>query len=194
MVVGADTMSAITNYDDRNTCVLFGDAAGAVLLEPATHPDQGIEDFKLHLDGSGAPYLSIPAGGSIQPASHNTVDRKLHYVRQDGKKVFKEAVKRMKTVANYLMEKNDLGVQDIKLFIPHQANKRIIDAVAKSLCLTREQVCINIFKYGNTTAATIPLAMSEAYQNKMMQKGDRIILAAFGAGFTWGGVLLKWAI
>ncbi len=194
MIIGADTMSAIINFEDRNTGVLFGDAAGAALLEPTTNPDQGIEDFQLHLDGSGAPFLSIPAGGSIQPASHDTVDKKLHYVRQDGKKVFKEAVKGMKTVAGSLLEKNGLNVQDIKLFIPHQANKRIIDAVANSLCLTREQVCINIVKYGNTTAATIPLAMSEAYQNKMMQKGDRIILVAFGAGFTWGGVLLKWAI
>ena len=194
MVVGADTMSTIINFEDRDTCVLFGDAAGAVLLEPATHPDWGIEDFELHLDGSGAPYLCIPAGGSLQPASHATVDRKLHYVHQDGKKVFKGAVKGMKTVAASLLEKNGLTIQDIKLFIPHQANKRIIDAVANSLNLTREQVCINIFKYGNTTSATIPLAMSEAYQNKMMQKGDRIILTAFGAGFTWGGVLLKWAI
>ncbi len=194
MVIGADTMSAITNYEDRNTCILFGDAAGAVLLEPATHSDWGIEDFELHLDGSGAPYLSIPAGGSIQPASHDTVDKKLHYVHQDGKKVFREAVKGMKTVVGSLLEKNSLTVQDIKLFIPHQANKRIIDAIATSLNLPREQVFINISKYGNTTAATIPLAMSEAYQNKMMQKGDRIILAAFGAGFTWGGVLLKWAL
>jgi len=194
MVVGADTMSTIINFEDRDTCVLFGDAAGAVLLEPTNHPDQGIEDFELHLNGTGAPYLRIPAGGSLQPASHDTVDRKLHYVQQDGKKVFKGAVKGMKTVAGSLLEKNGLTVKDIKLFIPHQANKRIIDAVANSLCLTREQVCINISKYGNTTSATIPLAMSEAYQNKMMQKGDRIILTAFGAGFTWGGVLLKWAL
>jgi len=194
MVIGADTMSAFINFKDRNTSVLFGDAAGAVLLEPATHPDQGIEDFELHLDGSGASYLNIPAGGSLQPASHATVDGNLHYVHQDGKKVFKEAIKGMKTVAASLLGKNSLTIQDIKLFIPHQANKRIIDAVAKSLKLTREQVCINIFKYGNTTSATIPLAMSEAYQNKMMQKGDRILLTAFGAGFTWGGVLLKWAI
>jgi len=194
MVVGADTMSAFINFEDRNTSVLFGDGAGAVLLEPTTDPELGIEDFELHLNGDGAPYLHIPAGGSLQPASHDTVDRKLHYVHQDGKKVFKEAIKGMKTVAGSLLKKNGLTVQEIKLFIPHQANKRIIDAVANSLKLVGEQVCINIFKYGNTTSATIPLAMSEAYQNKMMQKGDRILLTAFGAGFTWGGVLLKWAI
>ncbi len=194
LVIGTDAMSAIIDYEDRNTCILFGDAAGAVLLEPTNNPDWGIEDFELHLDGSGAPYLCVPAGGSLQPASLDTVAKKLHYVRQDGKKVFKEAVKGMKKVVSSLLVKNGVDAQDIKLFIPHQANKRIIDAVANSLNLNSEQVYINIFKYGNTTSATIPMAMSEAYLDKMMQKGDRIILGAFGAGFTWGGVFLKWAI
>lgn len=194
MVIGADVMSAITDYEDRNTCILFGDAAGVVLLEPTDHPDQGIEDFELHLNGHGAPFLSIPGGGSLQPASHETVDQRLHYVRQDGKRVFKEAVKGMKTVVESLLKKNNVDARDIKLFIPHQANKRIIDAVASALNLTSEQVYINIQRYGNTTAATIPMAMSEAYQEKIMQKGDRIVLGAFGAGFTWGGILLKWAL
>ncbi len=194
MVIGADVMSAITDYEDRNTCILFGDAAGVVLLEPTDRLDRGIEDFELHLNGAGAPFLSIPGGGSLQPASHETVDQRLHYVRQDGKRVFKEAVKGMKTVVESLLQKNNVDARDIKLFIPHQANKRIIDAVASALNLAPEQVYINIQRYGNTTAATIPMAMSEAYQEKIMQKGDRIVLGAFGAGFTWGGILLQWAL
>lgn len=194
LVIGADKMSAITNYEDRTTCVLFGDAAGAVLLEPSEEYGLGIEDFILHLDGSGAESLKIEAGGSLYPASRETVDQKLHYIFQDGKNVFKHAVTGMADVSVKIMERNKLTAKNIKFFIPHQANYRIIDAAAKKMGLDSDRVIININKYGNTTAATIPLAMSETYQNKKLKRGDWVVLAAFGAGFTWGSVLLKWAI
>jgi 3-oxoacyl-[acyl-carrier-protein] synthase-3 len=194
LVIGADKMSAITNYDDRTTCVLFGDAAGAVLLEPANKNDSGIEDFIMHLDGSGAESLKIGAGGSLYPASHESVDQKQHYIYQDGKAVFKHAVTGMADVSVKIMDRNKLTNKDIKLFIPHQANYRIIDAAAKKMGLDPDRVVININKYGNTTAATIPLAMSEIYRAKKLKKGDWVVLAAFGAGFTWGSILLRWAI
>jgi 3-oxoacyl-[acyl-carrier-protein] synthase-3 len=194
LVIGADKMSAITNYQDRTTCVLFGDAAGAVLLEASEKNDSGIEDFILHLDGSNAESLRISAGGSLCPASHETVDHKQHYIFQDGKTVFKHAVVGMADVSAKIIERNRLSDKDIKFFIPHQANFRIIDAAAKKMGLDPDQVVINIAKYGNTTAATIPLAMSETYQEKKLKKGDWIVMAAFGAGFTWGSVLLRWAI
>lgn len=194
MVIGADKMSAITDYEDRNTCILFGDAAGAVLLEPSPDDRLGIEDFILHVDGAGREYLYIHGGGSLRPASHETVAQKMHYVYQDGRTVFKHAVIGMADVSAKLLVRNRLTGKDIKLLIPHQANFRIIDAVAKKLALDPEQVVVNIDRYGNTTAATIPLAMSEAYQDGRMQKGDRIVLSAFGAGFTWGSLLLKWAL
>jgi 3-oxoacyl-[acyl-carrier-protein] synthase-3 len=194
LVIGADKMSAITNYEDRTTCVLFGDAAGAVLLEPCEEYGLGIEDFILHLDGSGAESLKIEAGGSLYPASRETVDQKLHYIWQDGKTIFKHAVTGMADVSVKIMERNKLTEKDIKFFIPHQANYRIIDAAAKKMGLDSDRFIININKYGNTTAATIPLAMSETYQNKKLKRGDWVVLAAFGAGFTWGSVLLKWAI
>jgi 3-oxoacyl-[acyl-carrier-protein] synthase-3 len=194
LVIGADKMSAITNYEDRTTCVLFGDAAGAVLLEPCEEYGLGIEDFILHLDGSGAESLKIEAGGSLYPASRETVDQKLHYIWQDGKTIFKHAVTGMADVSVKIMERNKLTEKDIKFFIPHQANYRIIDAVAKKMGLDSDRFIININKYGNTTAATIPLAMSETYQNKKLKRGDWVVLAAFGAGFTWGSVLLRWAI
>ena len=189
-------MSAIVDYQDRNTCVLFGDAAGAVLLEPCEEAegDLGIRDFILCLDGSGSEYLKIPAGGSLLPATQETVARRMHYVYQDGRSVFKHAVKEMADVATRIMTRNNLGSDDIRLFIPHQANYRIIDATAKKMGLAPEQVFINIARYGNTTAATIPMAMSEAYRAGRLGKGDWIILAAFGAGFTWGSMLLKWAM
>lgn len=193
LVIGADKMSAIIDYEDRNTCVLFGDAAGAVLLEP-THDDYGIYDAILRLDGSGSKYLFMAAGGSLHPATHETVEKRMHYVYQDGKSVFKNAINGMTDVSMKLIQRNHLTGKDIKLFIPHQANYRIIDAVAKKMDLAEDQVIVNIQKYGNTTAATIPLAMSEAYQNKMMSRGDWIMMSAFGAGFTWGSLLLKWAI
>ena len=194
LVIGADKMSAITNYEDRTTCVLFGDAAGAVLLEPSEENGSGIEDFILHLDGSGAESLKIEAGGSLYPASRETVDQNLHYIWQDGKTVFKHAVTGMADVSVKIIEKNRLTEKDIKFFIPHQANYRIIDAAAKKMGLDAEQVIINIDKYGNTTAATIPLAMSETYRDKKLKKGDWVVLAAFGAGYTWGSVLLRWTI
>lgn len=194
MVIGADKMSAMVDYKDRNTCILFGDGAGAALLEPSNEDNLGIEDFILHLDGSGNKYLNIAAGGSLLPASHKTVDKRMHYVYQDGKTVFKRAVIGMADVTTKIMEKNKLTNNDIKLLIPHQANLRIIDAVAKKLGFNQDKIFINLDKYGNTTAATIPLAMSEAYRKGMMSKGDRIILSTFGAGFAWGSLLLKWAI
>jgi 3-oxoacyl-[acyl-carrier-protein] synthase-3 len=194
LVIGADKMSAITDYEDRTTCVLFGDAAGAILLEPSEEDGAGIEDFILHLDGSGAESLKIEAGGSLYPASRETVDQKLHYIWQDGKTVFKHAVIGMADVSAKIIERNKLTQKDITFFIPHQANYRIIDAAAKKMGLDADRVIININKYGNTTAATIPLAMSETYWDKKLKKGDWVVLAAFGAGYTWGSVLLRWAI
>ncbi len=193
MVIGADKMSSIIDYKDRNTCVLFGDAAGAVLME-GTREESGIWDFDLHLDGEGAKYLYIEAGGSLKPASKETVEKRMHYVFQDGKNVFKNAINGMSDVSKKLLEKNNLTAQDIKYLIPHQANYRIIDSVAKKLGLGKDQVIINIARYGNTTAATIPLAMSEAYLDNKLQKGDWLLLSAFGAGFTWGSILLRWAL
>ncbi|UCD81316.1 MAG: ketoacyl-ACP synthase III [Desulfobacterales bacterium] len=194
LVIGADKMSSIINYKDRTTCVLFGDAAGAVLLEPSNDEEFGIRDFILHLDGSGADYLNIPAGGSLCPASHETVDQHMHYVYQDGKKVFKHAVTAMAEVSAEIMARNNLTDKEIKCLIPHQANLRIIDAAAKRMGLHPDQVIININKYGNTTAATIPLAMSEAYSENRLKKGDWAVMSAFGAGFTWGSLLFRWAI
>lgn len=194
MVIGADKMSAMIDYKDRNTCILFGDGAGAALLEPSNEDNLGIEDFILHLDGSGNKYLNIAAGGSLLPASHKTVDKRMHYVYQDGKTVFKRAVIGMADVTTKIMKKNKLTNNDIKLLIPHQANLRIINAVAKKLEFNQDKVFINLNKYGNTTAATIPLAMSEAYRKGIISKGDWIILSTFGAGFAWGSLLLKWAI
>jgi len=194
LVIGADKMSSITNYEDRKTCVLFGDAAGAVLLEPSEENRSGIEDFIMHLDGSGAESLKIEAGGSLYPASRETVDQNLHYIWQDGKTVFKHAVTGMADVSAKILERNKLTENDLSFFIPHQANYRIIDAAAKKMDLDPDRVIINIDKYGNTTAATIPLAMSETYRDKKLKKGDWVVLAAFGAGYTWGSVLLRWAI
>jgi 3-oxoacyl-[acyl-carrier-protein] synthase-3 len=194
LVIGADKMSALMNYKDRNTCVLFGDAAGAVLLEPSEDDEYGILDSIMHMDGIGANYLHVQGGGSLYPPSHETVDQGMHYVFQDGKTVFKYAVTGMTDVAKRVLEKNGLKGEDIKMLVPHQANRRIIDAVSDRLGLTPEQVAINIHKYGNTTAATIPMAMNEAYMDGKLQKGDWVVLAAFGAGFIWGSVLLRWAI
>lgn len=194
MVIGVDKMSAIINYKDRNTCIIFGDGAGAALLESSNEDELGVEDYIFRLDGSGTNLLNVQAGGSLFPSSHETVDKKMHYIFQDGKKIFKYAVTEMSDVSIKIMEKNKLTGKDIKLLIPHQANLRIIDAVAKKMGLTRDQVMINIEKYGNTTAGTIPIAMSEAYQKNMMSKGDWIIISTFGAGFTSGSLLLKWAL
>jgi 3-oxoacyl-[acyl-carrier-protein] synthase-3 len=194
LVIGADKMSAILDYENRNTCVLFGDGAGAVLLEPCLDQGLGILDHVLHLDGGGAEFLKVPAGGSLEPATHDTVDRRLHYVHQEGRTVFKQAVNGMIDVSQTILLRNHLVAADLKLMIPHQANLRIIEAVADKLGLTADQVVVNIADYGNTTAATIPIAMSEAHARQRMQQGDPILITAFGAGFTWGALLLNWAM
>ena len=192
IVVGVDKMSSILDYDDRNTCVLFGDGAGAVLLEPSKN--HGILDCKLGIDGVGAKYLNMPAGGSLNPATKETVKNKMHFVKQNGAAVFKSAVKGMFEITNQIMKNNHITKDNLKLFIAHQANKRIIDATAKKMKLSSEQVMINIDKYANTTAASIPLALCDAYEQRKMDVDDYIILTAFGAGFTWGSCLMKWGI
>ena len=192
IVVGVDTMSSILDFTDRNTCILFGDGAGAVLLEPSA--DYGIMDAKFHIDGSGGKHLHMPAGGSLQPATQETVHEKLHYVRQDGKTVFKYAVKEMANISFEVAQRNNLSSEDIDLFIPHQANKRIIDAVAKKLDLKKTQVMVNIERYANTTSATIPICLAEAAENSLLDTGDNVILSSFGAGFTWGAMYIKWGI
>ena len=189
IVVGADKMSAITNYTDRTTCVLFGDAAGAVLLEP-TLGDTGIIDRLLYSDGVGRKYLYMKAGGSAMPSSHKTIDEGLHFIYQDGKHVFKYAVTCMADVSADIMARNKLNAKDIAWLVPHQANLRIIDATAERMGLDKSKVMINIHRYGNTTSATIPLCLWE--WEKQLKKDDKIILAAFGAGFTWGSIYLKW--
>ncbi|WP_231714514.1 beta-ketoacyl-ACP synthase III [Desulfonema ishimotonii] len=193
MVIGADKMSSIIDYEDRDTCVLFGDGAGAVILEPS-EDHACIIDAELHLDGDGAQYLHIEAGGSRTPASRETVEQKKHYVCQDGRTVFRHAVTCMADVSKRLLDRNHLCPEDIKFLIPHQANLRIINAVSKRLNLKPDQVITNIEKYGNTTAATIPIAMSEACQQGVLAPGDWLLLSAFGAGFTWGSILMKWGM
>ena len=190
ILVGADKMSAITDYTDRTTCPLFGDAAGAVLLEPSPG-DVGIVDHIFGVDGSGAKHLHMKAGGSLKPPSHETVDNKEHFIYQEGQAVFKVAVSKMADVSVEIMQKHNLTADDISWFVPHQANMRIIEAVARRMGLNKEKVMINIEKYGNTTAATIPLCLWE--WEPQLKKGDNIILSAFGGGFTWGAIYLKWA-
>jgi 3-oxoacyl-[acyl-carrier-protein] synthase-3 len=190
IVVGADKMSSITDYSDRTTCPLFGDAAGAVLLEPTTE-EFGVMDYIFHVDGSGRKYLHLKAGGSVKPASYATIDAKEHFIYQEGQSVFKFAVSNMADVAVKIMEKNNLKSEDISWLVPHQANLRIIDATGRRMGLPPEKVMVNIENYGNTTSATIPLCMWE-YEHKL-KKGDILILAAFGGGFTWGSIYLKWA-
>jgi len=190
VVVGTDKMSSITDYTDRTTCPLFGDAAGAVLLEPTTE-ELGIMDHLFHTDGSGRKYLHLKAGGSIRPASHETLDAKEHFIYQEGQSVFKFAVSNMADVAAEIMEKNNLKPDDIAWLVPHQANLRIIDATGRRMGIDSDKVMVNIENYGNTTSATIPLCIWE-YEKKL-KKGDILILAAFGGGFTWGAIYLKWA-
>ena len=192
IVIGADTMSSILNYEDRNTCILFGDGAGAVLLEPSE--EFGIIDSELRIDGSGGEFLRVDGGGSLHPASHETVSNKLHYVRQDGKTVYKFAVRGMADISYEVAERNNLKGNDISLFIPHQANKRIIDAAAKRLGLKESQVMINIDTYANTTSATIPICIAEVSENNMLNFGDNVIISTFGAGFSWGAMYLKWGM
>ena len=192
IVIGADTMSSILNYEDRNTCILFGDGAGAVLLEPSE--EFGIIDSELRIDGTGGEFLRVEGGGSLHPASHETVSNKLHYVRQDGKTVYKFAVRGMADISYEVAERNNLKGDDISLFIPHQANKRIIDAAAKRLGLKESQVMINIDTYANTTSATIPICIAEVSETNRLNIGDNVIISTFGAGFSWGAMYLKWGM
>lgn len=191
IVVGGDKMSSIIDYEDRKTCVIFGDAAGAVLLERSEDTTLGIQDFWMKSDGSGAEHLHQKAGGSKLPPSHKTIDDKLHYVYQEGKQVFKFAVTNMADAAQRILKRNNLTAEDVDWLVPHQANKRIIDATKNAVGLPDEKVLVNIEKYGNTTNATIPLCLSDWEQK--FKKGDKLILAAFGGGFTWGAIYLTWA-
>jgi 3-oxoacyl-[acyl-carrier-protein] synthase-3 len=190
VVVGADKMSAIVDYSDRTTCILFGDGAGAVLLE-ATTENVGVQDFILKSDGEGCESLMQKGGGSAYPPTHETIDNQWHYIRQEGQSVFKFAVTRMADISAEIMERNDLTGDDVRFLVPHQANKRIIDATANRMGIGEDKVMLNIHKYGNTTAATIPLCLWD--YEKQLKKGDNLILAAFGGGFTWASAYVKWA-
>ena len=194
LVVGSDTMSRIIDYTDRATCVLFGDGAGAFVVERAADGEPGFIDFEAEVDGSGGPFLNMPAGGSRMPPSHETVDKRLHYVKQEGQHVFKFAVRRMSEVCRVLLERNNLKPSDIALMIPHQANRRIITTTAEKLGMPCDRVMINIEKYGNTTSATLPLATRDAMDEGRLKKGDLVLFAAVGAGYTIGASLWRWAI
>ncbi len=194
LVVGADVMSSIIDYTDRTTCVLFGDGAGAVVVEPSDDDSIGIIDFEHYVDGTGGPALCMPAGGSRMPASLETVEQRLHYVKQDGKAVFKFAVRNMEEVCRRILDRNRVSAEQVDLFVPHQASSRIIMAAAEKLGLPREKVVINIDRLGNTTAGTIPLALNEAFEAGRLKRGDLVLLASVGAGFTVGGVLLTWGL
>ena len=193
LAIGADVMSRIIDYEDRTTCVIFGDGAGAAVVEPAADPGLGIIDFAHEVDGSGGQALRMPAGGSRLPASHDTIDQRLHYVHQDGAAVFKFAVRKTSEISRRILERNRLQPNDVDLFVSHQANRRIINAAADQLGLPDEKVVINIDRYGNTTGATIPLALADALAAGRLKKGDLVLLASVGAGFTVGAVLLRWA-
>lgn len=192
LVVGADVMSSIIDYTDRATAVIFGDGAGAVVIEPATDDNYFI-DYLHEVDGSGACSLNMPGGGSLHPASHETVDKRMHYVHQDGQAVFKYAVRKMADASEQILKRNGFTGADVDLFVPHQANRRIIMSSADRLGLKEEQIIINIDEFGNTTAGTIPLALESARQQGRLKKGDLVLLAAVGAGFTTGAALLRWA-
>ena len=194
LVVGGDVMSSIIDYTDRATCVLFGDGAGAMVVSVAQAGEPGIIDFLNITDGTGGPALMMPAGGSKMPASHDTVDRRMHYVKQDGAAVFKFAVRWTEEISRRILERNKVDPGQIDLFVSHQANRRIIDAAAQRLGMTDKQVIVNLEKYGNTTAGTIPLALADARRQKRLKKGDLVLLASVGAGFTVGSVLLRWGL
>jgi 3-oxoacyl-[acyl-carrier-protein] synthase-3 len=194
LAVGADVMSSIIDYTDRTTCVLFGDGAGAVVLAPAEDGDPHIIDFAHVIDGSGGAALCMPAGGSMLPASHDTVDKRLHYVKQEGATVFKFAVKNTEEITRRLLTRNNLDPSQLDLFVSHQANRRIIEASAERLGLAPDKVIINLEMYGNTTAGTIPLALSDARRQGRLKKGDLVLLCSVGAGFTVGAVLLRWSL
>jgi 3-oxoacyl-[acyl-carrier-protein] synthase-3 len=193
MVIGSDTMTSILDFQDRATCVLFGDAAGAVLLEPASSESEGIIDFFHDIDGSGGMSLYMPGGGSLNPPSHETVDKRMHYVHQEGPQVFKYAVRKMAEVACNLVERNGFTGKDLALIVPHQANLRIIRAMQERLGVEDSRVMVNIDRYGNTTAATIPLGLNDALAEGKLHKGDLVLLVAVGAGYTTGGILMRWA-
>lgn len=194
LVVGADKMSSIVDYTDRNTCIIFGDAGAAVLLEPSDDPSYGLIDHRLYSDGSGGDFLCMKGGGSLNPPTHETVDKKMHYIFQDGKAVFKVAVIGMADVSAEIMDRNKLTGKDVDWLVPHQANLRIVDATADRMGLDRSKVMINIDKYGNTTAATIPLCLSEWWQCGKLKRGHKIVLASFGAGYTWGAAYIRWSL
>jgi 3-oxoacyl-[acyl-carrier-protein] synthase III len=193
LVVGTDVMTSILDFKDRATCVLFGDGAGVVLVEPAVSDSEGIIDFAHDIDGSGGCNLYMPAGGSLHPPSHETVEKRMHYVHQEGQQVFKYAVRRMSELACHLLERNGLSSRDLALVVPHQANLRIIRAMQERLGVDDSKVLINIDRFGNTTAATIPLGLMDALEQKRLRKGDLVLLIAVGAGYTTGGVLMRWA-
>ena len=192
LVVGADTMSSIIDYTDRTTCILFGDGAGAAVLSPAGEDDPAIMDFAHEIDGSGGPSLCMPAGGSRLPASHETIDTRMHYVKQDGQAVFKFAVRKTEEISRRVLDRNGLKPADLDLFVSHQANRRIISAAAERLGLPESKVIINLEQFGNTTGATIPLALGTAVADGKLKRGDLVLLASVGAGFTVGAVLLRW--
>jgi 3-oxoacyl-[acyl-carrier-protein] synthase-3 len=194
LVVGADVMTSIIDYKDRATCVLFGDGAGAVVVSAAKDPALAILDFAHEIEGAGGQFLKMPAGGSLRPATHETVEQRLHFVKQDGQAVFKFAVRKTEEITRVIMQRNNLSADDIALFVSHQANRRIITAAADRLEIPESKVVINLERFGNTTAATIPLALDDCVQDGRLKKGDLVILASVGAGFTVGGILLRWAI
>ena len=193
LIIGSDVMTSIINFQDRATCVLFGDGAGAALVEPASSDGEGILDFHNDIDGSGGQYLCMPGGGSLHPPTCETVEKKMHYVHQEGAQVFKYAVRRMAEVACQLLQRNGFSSRDLKLVVPHQANLRIIRAMQERLGVDDSKVMVNIDRYGNTTAATIPLGLHDAVQEGRLRKGDLVLLVAVGAGYTTGGMLLRWA-
>lgn len=193
LAIGSDVMTSILDYKDRATCVLFGDGAGAVLLEPTENADEGILDFVHDIDGSGGKYLFMPGGGSLHPPSHETVDQRMHYVHQDGAQVFKYAVRRMAELACQMLERNGFSRDDLALVVPHQANLRIIRAMQERLGVDDARVMVNIDRYGNTTGGTIPLGLRDAVEEGRLKKGDLVLLVAVGAGYTSGAVLLRWA-
>jgi 3-oxoacyl-[acyl-carrier-protein] synthase-3 len=194
LVIGADVMSSIIDYTDRATCVLFGDGAGAVVLGASEDPSVGILDFEHQVDGSGGSALCMPAGGSRKPATRDTVDQRLHYVKQEGQAVFKFAVRKTGEVCERLLQRNQVTAGDLDLFVSHQANRRIIMSAAERIGMPEDKVIINIDRFGNTTAATIPLALNDAILSGRLKKGDLILLASVGAGFTVGSVLVRWGI
>lgn len=194
LLLGGDKMSSILNFEDRTTCVLFGDGGGAVLIEPSDDDSFGILDHVLRMDGRGEDFLHQPAGGSLRPPTVETVTNREHYVYQEGQTVFKSAVKGMADVSYEIMERNKLTADDVAWLVPHQANLRIIDATAQRMGLSKDKVMINIDRYGNTTAGTIPICISELHELRKVKKGDYIVLSSFGAGYTWGSVLVRWSI